>query len=140
MNLHLLTLLCFCGLPELAEAIQSSFSPEPMVVVLESVTDVKSWMCEQTPPMHDHLKAHQFKFVRTQFGTKMFYKEWSTDDFWLPQSGLAILPSDNPVPLLQPIVMKPHHDQENIVKLEATLRKVSTCSYSINVLHIIIVL
>ena len=82
-------------------------------------------MREQTPPIHDHLKAHQFKFVHTQEGTKMFYKEWSTDDCWLPQTGLAILPTDNPIPTRQPQMIRPYYEPESIQKLEATLRKVS---------------
>ena len=46
------------------------------------------------PSSHDHLKAHQFKFERDELGEcKMFYKEWSTDDYWLPQSGLSLLPA-----------------------------------------------
>lgn len=110
---------------ELRQAIRSSFSPQPTVILLESVTNVKAWMHEQTPPLHDHLKAHQFKFVRTVHGTRMFYKEWSTDDIWLPQTGLAILPTINPAPTRQPLMIRPYYDPESIGKLESTLRKVS---------------
>ena len=110
---------------ELSEVIRSSFTPEPKVVVLDSVADTKSWMLEQTPPLHDHLKAHQFKFICNRLGqTRMFYKEWSTDPFWLPQSGLAVLPAENPVPTGQPLLLKPYYDQDNVKKLEATTRKV----------------
>lgn len=83
-------------------------------------------MAEQTPPMHDHLKAHQFKFEAGERGQcRMFYKEWSTDDFWLPQSGLAILPTDHPIPCLKPLVLRPCYDADSLKKLEATLRKAS---------------
>ena len=77
-----------------------------------------------------HFKAHQFKYVHTQEGTKMFYKEWSTDDCWLPQTGLAILPTDNPIPTQQPQMIRPYYEPESIQKLEATLRKVSVALQS----------
>ena len=112
---------------ELTQAIQSSFVPKPKVILLESVTDAKAWMHEQTPPLHDHLKAHQFKFVHTAEGTMMFYKEWSTDNFWLPQTGLAVLPAKNLTPTQQPVMIRPYYDPDNIKKLEITLRKVSYC-------------
>lgn len=82
-------------------------------------------MCEQTPPLHDHLKAHQFKFQRSESGeSRMFYKEWSTDTFWLPQNGLALLPTGNTIPQQQPLIFKPYYDPDNLKKLEATLRKI----------------
>ncbi len=64
------------------------------MVVLDSVTDVKDWMsdqtpllhdhlkADQTPLLHDHLKAQQFKFQCNESGEcVMFYKEWSTGPF-----------------------------------------------------------
>lgn len=111
---------------ELTSVIQSSFTPEPVVVVLKSVTDTKRWMHEQTPPLHDHLKAHQFKFIRNESEQcRMYYKEWSTDEFWLPQTGLVVLPVEKPVPTSNPLMIQPYFDPENFKKLETTLRKVS---------------
>ena len=37
-------------------------SPAPSTVILES--DAKRWMQNVIPSLHDHLKAHQFKFQR----------------------------------------------------------------------------
>lgn len=112
---------------ELTRVIQTSFSPEPEVIVLDSVTDAKGWMKDQTPLLHDHLKAHQFKFVRNANTghCRMFFKEWSTDDFWLPHTGLAILPNNSAIPAEKPRIIKPYFDPENLKKLESTLRKVS---------------
>ena len=77
----------------LAEAIKAAFTPEATTIIVDHVVDTKSWMRNIIPCLHDHLKAHQFKFQRNEFGVcKMFYKEWSTDDYWLPQSGLSLLP------------------------------------------------
>ena len=106
--------------------IKASYTPQPIVYVLDSVVDTKTWMVEQTQPLHDHLKAHQFKFERIRTGeTCMFYKEWSTDSFWLPSGGLSILPGDNPIPTLDPKVLQPFYDEESLCKLEATIRKIS---------------
>ena len=78
---------------DLAKVVQASFSPSPSTVILESVVDAKGWMQNVIPSLHDHLKAHQFKFQRNELGEcKMFYKEWSCDDYWLPQGGLSLLP------------------------------------------------
>jgi hypothetical protein len=121
---------------ELRQAIQSSFSPNPKVVVLESVTDAKAWMHEQTPSLHDHLKAHHFKFVRTKQGTRMFYKEWSTDNIWLPQTGLAILPTEKSAPTQQPLLIRPFYDPESTEKLESTLRKVSLAKSIVKIIHV----
>ena len=88
---------CICMfvlISDLEVAIHQSFSPEPDVIVLDSVVDAKGWMQELVPALHDHLKAHHFKFERNEVGEcRMFYKEWSTDAFWLPETGLALLPT-----------------------------------------------
>ena len=54
--MHVLFVHCFVFL---TQAIQASFTPEPIVTVLDSVVDAKGWMKEQTQALHDHLKAHQ---------------------------------------------------------------------------------
>ncbi len=131
------------------------------MVVLDSVTDVKDWMsdqtpllhdhlkadqtpllhdhlkadqtpllhdhlkADQTPLLHDHLKAQQFKFQRNESGEcVMFYKEWSTDPFWLPQSGLAFLPNGNTIPSKLPLMVTPYYDPDNLKLLENTLKRI----------------
>ncbi len=82
-------------------------------------------MKEQTPALHDHLKAHQFKFERDEDGEcRMFYKEWSTDTFWLPETGLTLLPAGNSIPSLKPKVLQPSFDLEHLGKVKATIRKI----------------
>ena len=79
--------------PDPARVLKASFTPTPSVSILESVVDAKSWMQSVIPSLHDHLKAHQFKFQRNERDEcRMYYKEWSVDDFWLPQGGLCLLP------------------------------------------------
>ena len=39
--------------------------------------------------------THHFKIATTEVGTHMFYKEWSSNDFWLPEDGLALLMENN---------------------------------------------
>ena len=56
--------------------------------------DGKGWVKDQTLALNDHLKGHQFKFERDEMGgSRMFYKEWSTDTFWLPETGLSLSPA-----------------------------------------------
>lgn len=85
---------------ELKSVIQQSYSPRPETYEIDEVYDVMEWMKPHTPNLHDHLKVHQFKFERNEHGhTKMFYKEWSTDPFWLPHSGISLLISHSfPIP------------------------------------------
>ena len=134
------------ALVDLANVIQVSFTPHPSVSILESVVDAKGWMQSVIPSLHDHLKAHQFKFHRNEQGEcRMYYKEWSFDDYWLPQGGLSMLPegilfictmhseylliiiiyTDNPVPLQTPHALIPCFDADNLRKVEATLEKAS---------------
>lgn len=116
---------CSCHSKELTDVIRTSFAPEPTVVVIDTVIDVKGWMSAQTQALHDHLKAHQFKFEHVGGGEcRMFYKEWSTDAFWLPESGLALLPAANPLPCSPPCVIKPLFDPDHLRMLQATIRKV----------------
>lgn len=75
----------------------------------------------------------------------MYYKEWSTDTFWLPETGLSLLPSgdlliyihtclmlytlifisENPIPKQSPKVFHPCFDADVLKKLETTIKKVS---------------
>ena len=90
------------------DVIQSSLTPPPIVYIVDAVIDTKAWMSEKTPALHDHLKAHQFKFERNHLGeAQMYYKEWSTDSFWLPTGGLSVLPANDPIPTIQPQVLQP---------------------------------
>ena len=76
---------------DLKSVIKQSFTPEPEVIEIGGVYDVKSWMMSRIPPIHDHLKAHQFKFEKDNGSTRMFYKEWSYDKLWLPHGGIDML-------------------------------------------------
>ena len=108
------------------EVVRASYSPEPIVTELKSVVDAKSWMSEQVPSLHDHLKAHQFKFECNEVGEcRLFFKEWSTDKMWLPPTGLAILPSQNLVPVSDPQIIQPNFDADDLKKLESMLQKIN---------------
>ena len=108
------------------QVVRTSYIPEPFVEELTSVVDAKGWMKDQVPSLHDHLKAHQFKFECNEAGeSRLFFKEWSTDKFWLPQTGLAILPAENPLPSQDPRVILPQYDPQDLKKLESTVQKTS---------------
>lgn len=55
----------------------------------------------------------------------MYYKEWSTDSFWLPEAGICILPEQYPVPTCEPREIQPLFDAEVLSKVETTLKKIS---------------
>lgn len=80
------------------------------------------------PPIHDHLKAHQFKFISTKDGVRMFYKQWSSDDMWLPTQGIGILDEayqlhNIPIPG-NPVMVKPKLDKDDLQKLQTMVFKV----------------
>lgn len=113
---------------ELIEAIKSTFTPIPELLEFTEMFDVKSWMKEIIPPIHDHLKAHQFKFISTKDGIHMFYKQWSTDDMWLPSQGIGILDEayqSNAIPIPGiPTLVKPKVDKDDLQKLQTMVMKV----------------
>lgn len=79
------------------------------------------------PPIHNHLKAHQFKFISAKDGVRMFYKQWSTDDTWLPTQGIGILDEAYqmqaiPIPG-NPCMVKPKMDKEDLQKLQTVVIK-----------------
>ncbi len=117
--------MCILLYIDLKEAIAHSISPQPITYDVDSVVDAKTWMFEQTLPLHDHLKAHQFKFERSKQGdTRMYYKEWSNDSFWLPDTGLCVLPESNPIPLVDPKELQPFLDGDILSKIETTIKKI----------------
>ena len=113
---------------DLQKAIQKAYTPKPVVAVVKQVHDFKQWMEPHVPPMHGHLKAHAFKFVKKGV-TLMYYKEWACDRQWLPKSGLAILMMDKSMtwmcPRTIPKLVKPNFDSSNLDKLECTMTRIS---------------
>lgn len=112
----------------MVKEIKNSFKLKPDVIVLDRVFDIKSWTANYIPSIHDHLKAHQFKFQNDPKGVvKMFYKEWSTDDFWLPQSGMYFFLNFNgsTTPCGTPNLVNAQFDLEKTQKVENTLSKLT---------------
>ena len=44
---------------ELMNATKKTFTLEPALLEFTEIFDVKEWMTNVTPSIHDHLKAHQ---------------------------------------------------------------------------------
>lgn len=94
-----------------------SFSPPPVVSMVNCVYDIASWLKPHVPQLHDHLKAHLFKFERNENGrVHMWYKEWSGDDLWLPDGGIQLLVKvdGNLIPAAddRPGIIRPSFDDE----------------------------
>ena len=69
---HILYMYIFVCI-ELMSATKKTFAPEPALIEFKEMFNVKEWMTNVTPSIHDHLKAHQFKFVQIEDGgTRMF--------------------------------------------------------------------
>ena len=51
---------------ELMSATKKTFAPEPALIEFKEMFNVKEWMTNVTPSIHDHLKVHQFKFVQIE--------------------------------------------------------------------------
>ena len=122
---HMYIFVCI----ELMSATKKTFTPEPALIEFKEMFDVKEWMTNVTPSIHDHLKAHQFKFVRIEDGgTRMFYKEWSTDDTWLPSRGLDLLEGahqSRSIPIASvPSLVLPTFDANDLQKLTTTITKI----------------
>lgn len=108
------------------DATRKSFTPVPEVVELTQIFDFKEWMSSVTPALHDHVKAHQFKFVRVESGAthvRMFYKQWSTDEVWLPVQGIDLLEGELPV-LTAPKTVSPTIAADDLRKLSTTINKI----------------
>lgn len=95
---------------------------------IKEIYDVKEWMSKVTPPIHDHLKAHQFRFVKVSGGTtRLFYKQWSTDELWLPPQGISILEgvAQSGLPTGVPNLVHPSLARDDLQKLTTTITKVA---------------
>ncbi len=111
-------------------AAKQTFTPAPEMVEFTEVYDVKEWMSEITPAIHDHLKAHLFKFEQvSNSSSRMFYKQWSTDEAWLPSQGVGILEGAHQSGALpiegSPGLVQPTIAVEDLNKLSTTIRKVA---------------
>lgn len=111
---------------DLKLVIEKSFTPVPLVVEIDRICDIKEWLLPHTPILHDHLKAHQFKFELGEDGiTRMYYKEWSTDPFWLPEAGMRILQEvdSHHIPIGQPDIIQPVYDSTILDQIETTIKR-----------------
>lgn len=96
------------------------------MAIVKVVHDYKKWMEPHIPPIHDHLKAYAFKFVKHEGTTVMFYKEWATHKSWLSKSRFQILMTDRqPHPSTIPGLIQPSFDPPNLDKLAVMLKKIS---------------
>ena len=73
-------------LPELVRVLEDSYTPRPIVEVLEGIFDIKKFLKDYLPTkLQNHSRPHSFKFFLTAEGTvAMNYKHWAVDKEWLP--------------------------------------------------------
>ncbi len=57
-----------------------SITPQPNVVILREVRNVKEWIQPSLEDLHGHSSPHCFRFIKDEAGdVRMFYKNWSSD-------------------------------------------------------------
>lgn len=112
---------------DLTSVVGASYTPTPSVTQVSQVWDIHSWLKPYIPPLHDHLKAYQFKIVKKLSGALLFYKQWSTDDYWLPDGGLKLLvahngqyypPMDEVPQVIHPAIDAEEHDSLHTMALK----------------------
>lgn len=86
---------CFT-LPVLIETIQSSYRPKPEVTILKETWDFTDWFRQPSrlfETLHNATFNQQFRIRMVDKQTRMWAKQFSTDEFWLPPEGIKHLKS-----------------------------------------------
>jgi len=69
-----------------------STTPEPIVVILREIRDIKTWIKSSLENIHGHSIPHCFKFQKNATGhVIMFYKNWSSDPWCDEQDAVKLL-------------------------------------------------
>jgi hypothetical protein len=83
---------------DLIKFTRESTSPEPTMVTLTSVHDVKSWISPFLDPFAGHSTPHCFKLVKDATGeVRMYYKCWSSDPWCTDEEVIIPLKVSNNV-------------------------------------------
>ena len=83
-------------------------------------------MAPYIPNIHDHVKAHQFKFVRGEKGTKMFIRNGVLTPCGVLKVKSIFLHHMNPVSLpYTPQVVPPLYDSEIVNKIETIISEIA---------------
>lgn len=70
----------------------STTTPEPNVLVLSDVADVKEWLSPCLESLRGHSSPHCFKFITHASGeVKMYYKRWSSNPWCTDEEAVVLL-------------------------------------------------
>ncbi|KAL3696719.1 hypothetical protein R1sor_010795 [Riccia sorocarpa] len=87
---------CFT-LPSLVETIEAAYKPKPKVTVLKESWDFTEWFRSPTKlleSLHGITFNQQFRIEKVNAEAKMWAKQFSTDEFWLPSEGIKHLKAE----------------------------------------------
>lgn len=56
---------------------QQSYTPNPNVILLDKIFDVRSWLTPNLHQIHGHSQPHCFRFQLDGTKAVMHYKNWS---------------------------------------------------------------
>lgn len=85
-------LLFLLSLTDLQKETALSTTPEPIVVILRKIRDIKAWIKSSLEDIHSHSIPHCFKFQNSAKGEViMFSKNWSSDPWCNEQDAVKLL-------------------------------------------------
>ncbi len=110
-------------LPELKSNIRRAHKPEAETHVIDFIYDIKSWIEPCLNPIKNHIYPHTYKFTKVNGEVVMKYKQWATDETWLPEGpGEKILAE---VPKGAPSIVRP--DTNKMLEVKALAECVKKC-------------
>ena len=76
---------------DLERVISECYTPQPHVVLIESLFDLKEWLSPCIEDLHGHSRPLCFRFTTNATGSVlMYYRQWS-GVAWEPENGLCLL-------------------------------------------------
>ena len=82
-----------CSYSELHMTLTKCFTPKPDILQLNAMYDIKEWMKDLNPGIHNIVYPHCFKISASEEGVYLTYKNWDCDSDWLPDSqGKLLIP------------------------------------------------
>ena len=108
-------------LPALVRNIQKAHTPAPDVRVIKFIFDIKAWIEPLLNKIKNHVYPHTYRFFKRNGQVRMKYKNWASDETWLPEGPGQRMLSSTPrgiPPLVRPGTKKllPIKDLEECVK------------------------
>lgn len=80
-----------CSFSDLQNKLKECFTPEPTILQVDAMYDIKEWMKVLHPGLHNIVHPHCFKLLPGPDGVYLKYKNWDSDSEWLPNANGVLL-------------------------------------------------